>query len=52
MSRRLRQVGGSMEIESTPGDGTTLSASVPALYRAAPRAAVRVAGGGNEGDGP
>ena len=35
MRRRLRQVGGGLEIESTPGDGTTLSASVPALYRSA-----------------
>jgi len=35
MRRRLRQVGGGLEIESTPGDGTTLSASVPALYRGA-----------------
>lgn len=34
MRHRLRQVGGSLEIESAPGDGTTLSASVPALYRA------------------
>ena len=33
MRQRLRQVGGGMEIESTPGDGTTVSASVPALYR-------------------
>ena len=33
MSRRLRQVGGGLEIESAPGDGTTVSASVPALYR-------------------
>lgn len=32
MRHRLRQVGGSLEIESTPGDGTTVSASVPALY--------------------
>lgn len=34
MRRRLVQVGGSLEIESAPGDGTTVSASVPALYRA------------------
>jgi signal transduction histidine kinase len=34
MSRRLRQVGGNLEIESALGDGTTVSASVPALYRA------------------
>lgn len=34
MRRRLRQVGGNLEIESAPGDGTTVSASVPALYRA------------------
>ena len=34
MRRRLRQIGGNLEIESAPGDGTTLSASVPALYRA------------------
>jgi signal transduction histidine kinase len=32
MRHRLRQVGGRLEIESTPGDGTTVSASVPALY--------------------
>ena len=32
MRHRLRQVGGTLEIESTPGDGTTVSASVPALY--------------------
>ena len=31
MRQRLRQVGGGLEIESTPGDGTTVSASVPAL---------------------
>ena len=35
MRRRLRQVGGGLEIESAPGDGTTVSASVPALYRGA-----------------
>ena len=34
MRQRLRQVGGGLEIESAPGDGTTLSASVPALCRA------------------
>ncbi|HEX4791300.1 MAG TPA: sensor histidine kinase [Actinospica sp.] len=34
MRRRLLQVGGRLEIESAPGDGTTVSASVPALYRA------------------
>jgi len=34
MRRRLVQVGGRLEIESTPGDGTTVSASVPALCRA------------------
>lgn len=39
MRHRLRQVGGTLEIESTPGDGTTLSASVPAYY------------GGNEANG-
>jgi signal transduction histidine kinase len=33
MRQRLRQVGGSLEIESTPGDGTTVSASVPTLRR-------------------
>ncbi len=33
MRHRLRQVGGRLEIESTPGDGTTVSASVPALYQ-------------------
>ena len=33
MRQRLRQVGGGLEIESAPGDGTTVSASVPALYR-------------------
>ena len=32
MRHRLRQVGGRLEIESTPGDGTTVSASVPALH--------------------
>jgi signal transduction histidine kinase len=31
MRRRLRQVGGTLEIESAVGDGTTVSASVPAL---------------------
>jgi signal transduction histidine kinase len=35
MRRRLRQVGGGLEIESAPGDGTTLSVSVPALYHGA-----------------
>jgi signal transduction histidine kinase len=30
MRRRLRQVGGSLAIESAPGDGTALCASVPA----------------------
>jgi signal transduction histidine kinase len=34
MRRRLLQVGGGLEIESAPGDGTTVSASVPALHRA------------------
>jgi signal transduction histidine kinase len=46
MRRRLRQVGGGLEIESAPGDGTTVSASVPALYRGAgeePGAAVELA---------
>ncbi|HEY3871782.1 MAG TPA: sensor histidine kinase [Actinocrinis sp.] len=33
MRQRLRQVGGTLEIESTPGDGTTVSASVPTLRR-------------------
>jgi len=33
MRRRLVQVGGSLAIESAPGDGTTVSASVPALHR-------------------
>jgi len=31
MRHRLRQVGGALEIESALGDGTTVSASVPAL---------------------
>jgi len=31
MRHRLRQVGGTLEIESAAGDGTTVSASVPAL---------------------
>ena len=35
MRRRLRQVGGGLEIESAPGDGTTVSVSVPALYHGA-----------------
>ena len=35
MRQRLRQVGGGLVIESAPGDGTTVSASVPALYRGA-----------------
>jgi chemotaxis protein histidine kinase CheA len=43
----LRQVGGSLEIESAPGDGTTVSASVPALYRGAD--AVGVVNGMTEG---
>ncbi|UWE10152.1 sensor histidine kinase [Actinacidiphila bryophytorum] len=30
MRRRLHQVGGTLEIETAPGDGTALSASVPA----------------------
>ena len=47
MRRRLRQVGGSLEIESAPGDGTTVSASVPALYRGAD--AVGVVDGMTEG---
>jgi signal transduction histidine kinase len=51
MGRRLRQVGGSLEIESTPGDGTTLSARVPALYRAAADAGAQPARDGNEGNG-
>ena len=33
MRQRLRQVGGRLEIESAPGDGTTVSASVPTLRR-------------------
>jgi signal transduction histidine kinase len=31
MRQRLRQVGGALAIESAPGDGTALSASVPAV---------------------
>ncbi|MGW0068087.1 sensor histidine kinase [Streptosporangium sandarakinum] len=31
MRQRLRGVGGSLEIESTPGEGTAVSATVPAL---------------------
>ncbi len=31
MRQRLRQVGGLLEIESAPGEGTTISARVPAL---------------------
>ncbi|MFF4986253.1 sensor histidine kinase [Streptosporangium saharense] len=31
MRQRLRGVGGSLEIESTPGEGTAISATVPAL---------------------
>ncbi|MBN6054946.1 sensor histidine kinase [Nonomuraea sp. RK-328] len=31
MRQRVRGVGGTLEIESTPGEGTALSASVPAL---------------------
>ncbi|SFE54046.1 Signal transduction histidine kinase [Actinacidiphila alni] len=34
MRQRLRQVGGALEIESGPGDGTAISASVPAVRRA------------------
>jgi signal transduction histidine kinase len=30
MRQRLRQVGGALEIESSPGDGTAISARVPA----------------------
>ena len=37
MRHRLRQVGGSLEIESAAGDGTTVSASVPALRLEADR---------------
>ncbi len=36
MRHRLRQVGGSLEIESAAGDGTTISASVPALRLESP----------------
>lgn len=32
MRQRLRQVGGALEIESGPGDGTAISASVPAVW--------------------
>ncbi|AEW98753.1 sensor histidine kinase [Streptantibioticus cattleyicolor] len=38
MRQRLRQVGGRLEIESAPGEGTAISASVPAL-RVRPAAA-------------
>jgi signal transduction histidine kinase len=31
MRQRLRRVAGSLEIESAPGDGTAVSASVPAI---------------------
>jgi signal transduction histidine kinase len=31
MRQRIRSVGGSVEIESTPGEGTAISASVPAI---------------------
>lgn len=31
MTQRIRSVGGALEIESTPGDGTAISVSVPAI---------------------
>jgi signal transduction histidine kinase len=31
MTQRVRSVGGTVEIESTPGEGTAVSASVPAI---------------------
>jgi signal transduction histidine kinase len=34
MKQRIRGVGGTMEIESTPGEGTAVSASVPAITAA------------------
>jgi signal transduction histidine kinase len=56
MRQRLRQVGGSLAIESAPGDGTALSASVPAVARTAGegagvRAAEAGAGGSESGAG-
>ena len=38
MRQRLRQVGGALAVESAPGDGTALSASVPAVPVLPPRA--------------
>jgi signal transduction histidine kinase len=39
MRRRLHQVGGTLEIETAPGDGTALSASVPATTQSAAQSA-------------
>jgi signal transduction histidine kinase len=36
MRQRIRTVGGTMEIESTPGEGTAICASVPAITERAP----------------
>lgn len=51
MRQRLRQVGGRLEIESSPGDGTALSASVPVqARRPSPlRGAAESAGGAASG---
>jgi signal transduction histidine kinase len=35
MRQRIRSVGGTMEIESTPGEGTAISVTVPAITQAA-----------------
>jgi signal transduction histidine kinase len=36
MRQRIRSVGGTMEIESAPGEGTAISVSVPAILQVAP----------------
>ncbi|MFJ2954502.1 histidine kinase [Streptomyces sp. NPDC087270] len=50
MRQRLRQVGGSLAIESAPGDGTVLSAGVPAVPLA-PGSADRAAGSADPAPG-
>ena len=39
MRQRVRRLTGQLEIESEPGGGTAVSASVPAILRATPAAA-------------
>ena len=45
MRSRLRQVGGTLTIESEPGDGTAISAAVPLVRLAAETASAGASAG-------